>query len=85
MQADRAFKKYFTFSKTKRTVLLVCHGNIIRYLVCKSLGIDTDSWTKFDIKQCGITIVELNSKDNSIKVIGHNDVGHIPIEMQTFI
>lgn len=85
IQADMAFRKYFTFSKTTRTELLVCHGNIIRYLVCKSLGIDTDTWTKLDIKQCGITIVQLNSKNKTISVITHNDVGHIPIKMQTFI
>lgn len=84
-QADEAFKKYFTFAKNKKTNLLVCHGNIIRYLVCKSLGVDTDTWMKFDIKQCGITIIELNFKNKSLKVITHNETGHIPLKLQTFI
>ena len=85
LQADRAFKKYFGFSKTRRTELLVCHGNIIRYLVCKSLEISTDSWMKLDIKQCGLTVITLNSKNRTRTLISHNDVGHIPAKKQTFI
>lgn len=85
LQADRAFKKYFGFSKSNRTELLVCHGNIIRYLVCKSLDISTECWLKLDIKQCGITVIKLNSKNRTRTLISHNDVGHIPAEKQTFI
>lgn len=84
-QADKAYKKYFTFSKKMRTELLVCHGNIIRYFVCKALGVDTDTWVKLDIKQCGITIIILDSENNSVSLITHNDIGHIPVKMQTFI
>lgn len=85
LQADRAFKKYFGFSKIRRTELLVCHGNIIRYLVCKSLEISTDCWLKLDIKQCGLTVIVLNSKNRTRTLISHNDVGHIPSKKQTFI
>lgn len=84
-QADQAFKKFFQFSKTSQTELLVCHGNIIRYLICKSLGIETDTWTKFDIKQCGLCIVELDSKTKKMMVITHGDVGHIPLKLQSFM
>lgn len=84
-QADRAYKKLFTYSPRNRVELVVCHGNIIRYFICKALGVDTECWRRFDIKQCGISIVELDSKKKSIKVISHNDVGHIPLKMQTFM
>lgn len=84
-QANRSFKKIFSFSKKETIELVVCHGNIIRYFVCKSLGIETDLWRRFDIKQCGLTIIRLDSKSRSISVVSHNDVGHIPIKMQTFI
>lgn len=84
-QADRAYRDIFTFSKGKRNELVVCHGNIIRYFLCKALGVDTEVWRKLDIKQCGITIIELNSKTRSIGIIAHNDIGHIPLKMQTFL
>ncbi len=84
-QADRAYREIFTFSKRNCTELVVCHGNIIRYFVCKALGIDTESWRKFDIKQCGITVIQLNKKSRSLNVISHNDVGHLPVKMQTFM
>lgn len=84
-QANRAYRNIFTFSKTHRAELVVCHGNIIRYFLCKALGIDTEGWLKFDIKQCGITIIQLDSKRHSISIISHNDIGHIPAKMQTFM
>ena len=85
LQLDQIYKDIFTFSKKNRTELVVCHGNVIRYLLCKALKIDTETWTRFDIKQCGISMIELNSKTRSMKIIAHNDVGHIPHKLQTFI
>lgn len=87
-QADRAYKEIFTFSKTNRTELVVCHGNIIRYFLCKTLGIDTELWLKLDIKQCGITVITLEDSKKyrrKARVVTHNDVGHIPLKMQTFL
>lgn len=84
-RADRAFKELFTFSNKNRVELVVCHGNIIRYFICKALGVHSEAWTRFDIKQCGISEIELDSEYKTIKIISHNDVGHIPIKMQTFI
>lgn len=84
-RADRAYRDIFTFAKSRRTELVVCHGNIIRYFVCKALGIDTELWCRLDIKQCGVTVIQLNSKTRAASIIAHNDIGHIPLKMQTFI
>lgn len=40
-QANKAYRDLFTFSKSNRTELVVCHGNIIRYFICKALGVNT--------------------------------------------
>lgn len=62
------------------------HGNIIRYLICKTLGVDTLAWRSMDIQQCGICVVEIRSKGTNRKmVLSHNDVGHIPKNQRTFI
>ena len=85
-QADRAFRKYFTRPHKNSTEVLVCHGNIIRYLICKALGVDTINWAKFDIQQCGISIVEIDTEsDHKFKVLGHNDIGHIPYPQRTYL
>lgn len=85
-QADRAFKKYFTSPKKDSVEVLVCHGNLIRYLVCKLLNIDSLRWRNMDIQQCGISVIELRSKGTNRKVlISHNDVGHIPKAKRTFL
>lgn len=86
LQADRAFSALFKNSRKDTTELLVCHGNIIRYLICKTLGIDTLTWLKMDIQQCGISIIKLRSRGDHRRVlITHNDVGHIPIHLRTFL
>lgn len=85
-QVDRGFKKYFKTPRKDSVEVLVCHGNVIRYLVCKVLGVDTETWIKMDILQGGISVVELRSKGNHrAMLISHNDVGHIPKKMQTFL
>lgn len=85
-QADRAFKKYFRLPKKDTVEVLVCHGNIIRYLVCKTLRIDLEAWLKMDIQQCGITVIHLKSKGiNRHQLISHNDVGHIKKRDRTFL
>ena len=45
----------------------------------------TDQWLDLDIKQCGICEINLKSETKKMQLISHNDVGHIPLKMQTFI
>lgn len=90
IQSEKAFKNFINVKlnakNTNKTVLIVCHGNIIRYLACKVLGIETLKWVKLDILQCSLSIFELrNQKEEKMKLISFNDVGHIPISKQTFI
>lgn len=85
-QAERAFKKYFKSSRSDSIEVLVCHGNIIRYLVCRLLGINPLNWRAMDIKQCGISVVEIRSIGSvRNRLISHNDVGHIPHQHRTFL
>lgn len=87
LQADRAFKKYFKLPRSGETIeVLVCHGNIIRYLICRLLEIETLAWRQMDIQQCAMSVIELKSKGfNKKMLISHNDVGHIPKAKRTFV
>ncbi len=85
-QANKAFAKYFKNSNKDCVDILICHGNIIRYLICKALEIDTLKWRQMEIQQCGISIVQIKSKGHHRKqLVSHNDIGHIPKSKRTFI
>ena len=82
---EQAFKKYFIPSpdKNDRHDLLVCHGNVIRYLVTKVLNVNTMSWLQMSISNCSLTIIHIKS-DGTMKLDTFGDYGHIPENMRTF-
>jgi serine/threonine-protein phosphatase PGAM5 len=85
-QLNKAFAKYFKAPRKDTLEVIVCHGNVIRYLVCKVLGIDPLVWRQMDIKQCAISVVEVRSKGTNRKLlVSHNDMGHIPKHQRTFL
>ena len=54
-RADRAYDTLFRTTKRSRTEIVVCHGNLIRYLVCRALGIAPKLWMRLDSTHCGLT------------------------------
>lgn len=82
---EQAFKKYFVPSpdENNRHDLIVCHGNVIRYLVTKVLNVETMSWLQMSITNCSLTIVQIKP-DGKMKLDTFSDYGHIPENMRTF-
>jgi len=80
-----AFNKYFIPSpdENDRHDLIVCHGNVIRYLVTKVLNVNTLSWLEMSITNCSLTIVRI-LPDGRKKLDTFSDYGHIPENMRTF-
>ena len=82
-QLDRIFAEYFRPAVgTARTELFVCHGNVIRYLVTRALGVDTSAWLEMSVGHASITKIRIEA-NGSIKVISVGDVGHLPPNMLT--
>lgn len=82
-QAEKAFDKYFKRARgNDKHEILVCHGNLIRYLVCRVLEIQPEAWGRMDICNCGISTV-LIKPDGRMILISHNDVGHLPAHLIT--
>ena len=80
-QLDRVFAAWFKPSPTgDRSDLFVCHGNVIRYLVTRALGVDSKAWLEMSIGHASITKVRVKP-DGSMQVISVGDVGHIPPNM----
>ncbi|MBS0456314.1 MAG: histidine phosphatase family protein [Proteobacteria bacterium] len=80
---DRVFASYFVPAKGHPEAdLLVCHGNVIRYLVTRALKVDTKAWLEMSIGNASITTIRVES-DGRFKVIAVGDVGHIPPNLRS--
>ncbi len=82
-QFDRLFDAQFrTAQGAERTHLLVCHGNVIRYMVTRALGVDTASWLEMSFGHTSITRIRVEA-DGRFKLISAGDVGHLPPNLLT--
>lgn len=82
-QFDRLFADYFKpASGHERTELMVCHGNVIRNMVVRALGVDPEAWLEMSVGNASITRIRVEA-DGKFKVISVGDVGHIPPNLRT--
>jgi serine/threonine-protein phosphatase PGAM5 len=81
---DEAFARYFRRSPgADSTEVLICHGNVIRSLVCRALRIDPERWLAMTIANCSLTVIEVRA-DGSMRLVSFSDVGHLPVALQTY-
>lgn len=79
---DTAFTRFFRPSPDRdSTEILVCHGNVIRYLVCRTLGLDPLAWLRMGIANCSLTVVQVRA-DGSTRLLSFADAGHLPARWQ---
>lgn len=80
---DRMYARFFTAAEGRdRSDLLVCHGNVIRYLVTRALGVDTNAWLAMSIGNASFTTIRIDG-DGRAHVIAVGDVGHLPPDLRT--
>jgi len=78
------WERYFQPTPERDTFdVLVCHGNVIRWTIMRAMGADTRGWLALDCGHCSLTIVAVRP-DGSIRPVMYSDVGHIPVEKQTW-
>lgn len=65
-----------------RHELIVAHGNLIRYLICRVLGASPRAWASMRINNCGLSEVVVES-DGSLTLASYNDTGHLPPRLVT--
>jgi serine/threonine-protein phosphatase PGAM5 len=81
--AEKAFDRYFKCARGKdKHEILVSHGNLIRYFVCRVLQNQPEAWGSMDMCNCGISKVLIKS-DGWMILVSHNDVGHLPKHLIT--
>lgn len=81
---EAAWRKYATASPdSNRRDVLVCHGNVIRWMVARALGEDPRNWLRMSIGNASITVLAVHA-DGSVRVASFSDTGHLPAERQTW-
>jgi serine/threonine-protein phosphatase PGAM5 len=80
---DRLFAERFVPSPDRdRHELIVAHGNVIRYLVTRALGVDTTAWLEMSVHNASLTVIRVEP-DGRFKVIAVGDNGHLPPSLET--
>jgi serine/threonine-protein phosphatase PGAM5 len=64
--------------------LLVCHGNVIRWFVTRALGADAKRWITMTIGNASLSVIAVRP-DGSARLVMFSDVGHLPVEKQTWL
>jgi serine/threonine-protein phosphatase PGAM5 len=65
-----------------RREIFVAHGNVIRSMVVRALGVDPEAWLEMSIGHASITEI-LVEPDGRFRVISVGDVGHLPLNLQS--
>ncbi len=81
-RADAAYARFFKTSRSDRLDLVVCHGNLIRYLVCRAIDVPIARWTRMNSNHCAITRI-LVRDSGAIRVVSYNETTHLPAELVT--
>jgi len=77
-------ERYFRPARSRdRHELLVCHGNLIRYLLMRVLDVPTGTWWRMDMYQGGLSVVRIEAA--GLFVHTHNDAAHLPVDARTFL
>ncbi len=80
---DRLFEAHFKpVDGAERTEMYVCHGNVIRYLTTRALGVDSKAWLEMSVHHASITRIRVEV-DGRFKVISVGDSGYMPANMLT--
>jgi broad specificity phosphatase PhoE len=82
LQVEKVRDRFFKPARRSTLVLLFTHGNLIRYLVSRTLRLPYEAWAMMDIAHCGLT--ELRVYGSGFEaLISFNETGHLPPPMIT--
>ncbi len=81
-RAEQAWRRFFRTSRPDRFEILVCHGNLIRYFVCRALHVSVLRWTRMNSHHCAMTRVLIRDT-GAIRVVSYNETAHLPTSLIT--
>lgn len=81
-QVERVRRRFFRRPRRRSIVVLFTHGNLIRFLVARTLGLPYEAWAMMDIAHAGLT--ELRVYGNGFEaLVSFNETGHLSPSMVT--
>ncbi|KAI4840076.1 phosphoglucomutase-2 [Plasmodium brasilianum] len=82
---NKAYETYFyqPTGDEDEYQLVICHGNVIRYFLCRALQLPLFAWLRFSSYNCGITWLVLDD-DGSVILREFGSVAHLPFENVTY-
>jgi serine/threonine-protein phosphatase PGAM5 len=81
---DTAFsERFIPAGHADGSDLIVAHGNVIRYLITKALGVDTRAWLGMTVAHASLTVIRVRP-DGTMSVLAVGDAGHLPPNMQSW-
>ena len=81
-RAATAWKRFFRPTRSDRTDLLVCHGNLIRYFVCRALDAPIGRWVRMNTNHCALTRIVVRGS-GAVRVVSYNETSHLPRRLVT--
>ena len=83
-QLDAAWARYSKPAPgAPQNDLLVCHGNVIRWFVCRALCADPSRYTRMALANASLTIITVNA-DGTTQLMLLSDTSHVPFAKQTW-
>jgi serine/threonine-protein phosphatase PGAM5 len=82
-RVQRILNRFFVPSRAPRQEVIVCHGNLIRWLMLFAVSGRTVGWRRFLTHHAGITTF-LIAKEG-ICVVGFNQCSHLPAHLRTYL
>lgn len=83
---EAAFRKYFHRADPSQQYdsyeIIVCHANVIRYLVCRALQFPPEAWLRISLKHASLTWITIRS-DGRVSCRALGEAGHFPPSMLT--
>jgi len=70
-------------SEAEEVDVLVCHGNVIRYFVCRALQLPSDAWLRFALPNASVTMLHIRPSGR-VGIVTMGETGHLPPEKVTF-
>jgi serine/threonine-protein phosphatase PGAM5 len=78
---EAAFRKYIHRAEPSQEkdshTLIVCHGNVIRYFVCRALQLPGSAWLRFNLHHASITWIRIDPTGRVVCKF-YGDSGHLP-------
>ncbi|QQP36579.1 Phosphoglycerate mutase family member 5 [Caligus rogercresseyi] len=76
---EAAFRKYFHQLSID---ILVCHGNVIRYFLCRALQFPPNAWLRMNLDNGSITIFTIHP-NGDVVLNTYSNSGHFPMDKKT--